>query len=83
MLICENVDGDVNLGVFLFEKVDDEREVVGAKALTGMNSEASAFPLLEIPEVLLSLAFDLKDLIGETIKSLPCIREDHFLTEAI
>ncbi len=73
----------MNLRVFFSEEVDDEREVVSPKTFAGMNPQASAFSLLKISEILLRLTFNLKDLVGKTVKSFPGIGENHFFTEAV
>jgi hypothetical protein len=48
-----------------------------------MNPQASAFSLLEVSEILFSLTFNLKDLVGKTEKGFPGIGEDHFFAEAV
>jgi hypothetical protein len=83
LLIRENINGDVNLRVFFPEKVEDEGKVIGPKTFTGVNPQTPAFPLLKIPEILLGLTFDLKDLIGKTIKSFSGIGENHLFAEAV
>jgi hypothetical protein len=37
LLIRENIESDVNLGIFFPEEVDDEREIVSPKTFAGMN----------------------------------------------
>ena len=83
LLIGKDVDGDVNLRIFLPEKVDDKGEVVSAEALARMDPEAAAFSLLKVAETLLSLTFELKDFIRKIIEDFSGIGGDHLFAESV
>ena|SRR4030066_925621 len=81
--IGKDIDGDMNLRIFLPEQVDDEGEIVSTKTLTGMNSEAAAFPLLKITETLFSLTFYLKDFIRKLIEDFTGVGGHHLFPKSV
>lgn len=82
--IWKDMDRDLNLTrVFLPKPLDDEREIVGPKALAGVNSDPSAFPLLKITENFFSLISRLKDLARKIVESFASISEYHLLAKPV